>query len=221
MLRKKKDHHPKSRNPKHTSLPQTTKIRVDVATFLSTIRATYTMNAQDKAKAHETLFNHLKRYGDPLQMVLYIDGDAANEKNETRREREEKRAKSAMSAQNAITLLADRVKTGQPPTKQLFKDADTAIATDCQLQDVVLSQDSDFMAYDSVMTLWQPVRDRDSIKILEYSKAEVLNRIGLSITRLTALICVSHNDYNKNIPTLGIATNYSIVKDLPNAGNTK
>ncbi|KAF9302439.1 hypothetical protein BGZ91_009334, partial [Linnemannia elongata] len=43
----------------------------------------------------------------------------------------------------------------------------------------------------------------------------VLAQIRLSTTKLTALACVSSNDQNKNIPSMGIATNYSIIKDLP------
>ena len=100
-------------------------------------------------------------------------------------------------------------------------EADIAIAADCQTQDIVLSQDSDFFAYDSVTTFWRPVGKWDEVKVLEYSRAALLAQIGLSTTKLTALACVSRNDYNKNIPSLGIATNYSIIKDLPNAGKNK
>jgi hypothetical protein len=97
-------------------------------------------------------------------------------------------------------------------------EADIAIAADCQTQDIVLSQDSDFFAYDSVTTIWRPVGKLDEAKVLEYGRAAVLAQVGLSTTKLTALACVSCNDYNTNIPSMGIATNYSIIKDLPNAG---
>ncbi|KAK3812333.1 MAG: hypothetical protein J3R72DRAFT_462984, partial [Linnemannia gamsii] len=96
-------------------------------------------------------------------------------------------------------------------------EADVAIAADCQPQDIALTQDSDFFAYDSVKTIWRPVGKWDEVKVLEYSRAAVLAQIGLSTTKLTALACVSSNDYNKNIPTMGIATNYRIIKDLPDA----
>jgi hypothetical protein len=43
----------------------------------------------------------------------------------------------------------------------------------------------------------------------------------MSTTKLTALACVSSNDYNKNIPSMGIATNYHLIKNLPNAGKNK
>ncbi|CAO3569208.1 unnamed protein product [Mortierella alpina] len=94
-------------------------------------------------------------------------------------------------------------------------EADTAIAKDCQPADIVLSQDSDFFAYESVKLLWRPVGQRHDVKVLEYDKAAILSTIGLSSTQLTALACVSCNDYNKNIRYLGIATNYGIIKKLP------
>ncbi|KAF9956089.1 hypothetical protein BGZ72_003026 [Mortierella alpina] len=99
-------------------------------------------------------------------------------------------------------------------------EADIAIAKDCQPADIVLSQDSDFFAYDTVKMLWRPVGKRDEGKVLEYDKAAVLDKIGLSSTKLTALACVSSNDYNRNIPYLGIATNYNVIKDLPDTDVT-
>ncbi|KAF9286128.1 hypothetical protein BGZ88_009218 [Linnemannia elongata] len=88
----------------------------------------------------------------------------------------------------------------------------------CPPKDIVLlTQDSDFFAYDSVTTIWRPVGKWDDVKVLEYSREAVLAQIRLSTTKLTALACVSSNDQNKNIPSMGIATNYSIIKDLPDA----
>ncbi|KAF9565018.1 hypothetical protein EC968_004278 [Mortierella alpina] len=94
-------------------------------------------------------------------------------------------------------------------------EADIAIATDCQPSDHVLSQDSDFFAYESVQKIWRPVGKR--VKILEYSKSAILDKTGLSSTKLTALACVSSNDYNKNIKYLGIATNFKVITDMPDA----
>ncbi|KAF8904552.1 hypothetical protein BGZ58_006494, partial [Dissophora ornata] len=96
-------------------------------------------------------------------------------------------------------------------------EADVAIAADCQLQDIVLSHDSDFFAYDTVKTIWRPVGKWDQIKVLEYIRDAVLAQTELSTTKLTALACVSSNDQNKNISSLGIATNYRIIKGLPDA----
>lgn len=97
-------------------------------------------------------------------------------------------------------------------------EADIAIAADCQPHDIVLSQDSDFFAYDSIKTIWRPVGKWDKVRVLEYCRTDIIIKAGLSSTKLTALACVSANDYNKNIPSLGIATNYSIIKDLPDSG---
>lgn len=69
--------------------------------------------------------------------------------------------------------------------------------------------------------MWRPVVKRDEFKVLEYNKVSVLAQIGLSTTKFTALASVSSNDYNKNIPSLGIATNYKIIKDLPDGGKNK
>ncbi|KAG0298727.1 hypothetical protein BGZ98_000089 [Dissophora globulifera] len=96
-------------------------------------------------------------------------------------------------------------------------EAYVAIAADCQPQDIVFSQDSDYFAYDSVKTYWRPMGKRNEIRVLEYTRAAVLTQSGLTTTKLTALACVSSNDQNKNIPSLGIVTNYSIIKDLPDA----
>ncbi|KAG0287556.1 hypothetical protein BGZ98_004604, partial [Dissophora globulifera] len=100
-------------------------------------------------------------------------------------------------------------------------EADIAIAADCHAHDIVLSQDSDFFAYDAVKTLWRPVGKWGVVKVLEYNRAKLLSRAGLSSCKLTTLACVSKNDYNINIPTLGIVMNYNIIKDLPDAGKNK
>ncbi|KAG0303665.1 hypothetical protein BGZ97_001810, partial [Linnemannia gamsii] len=47
-------------------------------------------------------------------------------------------------------------------------EADVAIAADCQPQDIILTQDFDFFAYDSVTTIWRPVGKWDEVKVLEY-----------------------------------------------------
>jgi 5'-3' exonuclease len=82
--------------------------------------------------------------------------------------------------------------------------------------DVVISADSDMLAYASTSTLWRPM-SRD--QFLVYKLSDVLRELGLSRAQLTALAIVSSNDYNKNIYSLGPATNYSIIKTLPGQGN--
>jgi hypothetical protein len=97
-------------------------------------------------------------------------------------------------------------------------EADIAIAADCLSKDIVLSQDSDFFAYNSVDMIWRPVGKQDEIKVLECNKRTVLARIGLSTTKFTALACISSNDCKKNISSLGINTNYKVTKGLTDAG---
>ncbi|KAK3840981.1 MAG: hypothetical protein J3R72DRAFT_446270, partial [Linnemannia gamsii] len=100
----------------------------------------------------------------------------------------------------------------QLDARRCSTEADVAIAADCQPQYIALTQVSDFFAYDSVKTIWRPVGKWDEVKVLEYSRAAVLAQIGLCTTKLTALACVPSNDYYKNIPSMGIATNYRIIK---------
>ncbi|KAI7831428.1 hypothetical protein BC939DRAFT_185770 [Gamsiella multidivaricata] len=90
-------------------------------------------------------------------------------------------------------------------------EADLAIATDCGPDDIVISADSDMLAYGFVCTLWRPI---PKYLVLVYKLADVCQQLGLSRDHLTALAVVSSNDYNKNIYSLGPATNYSIIKSL-------
>ncbi|KAF9918007.1 hypothetical protein FBU30_000411 [Linnemannia zychae] len=163
------------------------------------------------------------------------------EKKETHRKPNAKRVRALMAAEVAINTLSERISRDKPPTKVMFKnvdknmqgaftwslqdredfvdfligqqqdarlcrtEADIAIAADCQVHDIVLSQDPDFFAYES----------RNEVKVLEYNKVSMLTHIGLSTTQFTALASISSNDYNENIPSLGITTNYKVIKDLP------
>lgn len=95
-------------------------------------------------------------------------------------------------------------------------EADTTIALDCQPNDVVVSADSDMLAYDSVCTIWRPLSRG---KFLIYDVADVLQHLELSRVQLTVLCVVSKNDYVCNLELLGIVTNYRIVKSLEVTGN--
>ncbi|KAG9063354.1 hypothetical protein KI688_004236 [Linnemannia hyalina] len=213
----------------HHHLPDGATIHVDVLSFFNNIRGINIRHTDNKTRAHAILFEHLKKYGNPSRMVFYVDGAPALEKKETHHERNEKRVKALKTAKVAVETLSNRVSQGKPPTKQMFKnvekslrggfktEADIDIAAECQPKDVVLSQNSDFFAYDSVTTFWRPVGKRYEVKVLEYNREAVPAQIKLSTAKLTALACVSSNDQNKNIPSMGIATNYSIIKDLLDA----
>lgn len=95
-------------------------------------------------------------------------------------------------------------------------EADLAIAIDAQPDDIVISRDSDMMAYTSIRTLWRPISRG---LILVYNVPDLLKALGVSRSQLTALAAVSRNDYNKNIHSLGPATNFSIIKSIDRAGN--
>ncbi|KAF9934614.1 Rad2 nuclease [Modicella reniformis] len=88
-------------------------------------------------------------------------------------------------------------------------EADLEIARDCSPDDVVLSRDSDMLAYEQVVTIWRPVKGGN---VLVYNLPDVLSAIGLSRAQLTALAVVSRNDYSRNVSSLGCSTNLGIVK---------
>ncbi|KAF9344664.1 hypothetical protein BGX26_004059, partial [Mortierella sp. AD094] len=90
-------------------------------------------------------------------------------------------------------------------------EADLAIAQECKPNDVVISADSDMLAYSTVTTLWRPVSKG---LILVYDLEDVCRTLSLSRAQLTALAVVSGNDYGKNIYSLGAVTNYSIIKTI-------
>ncbi|KAI1306435.1 hypothetical protein EDD11_004766, partial [Mortierella claussenii] len=90
-------------------------------------------------------------------------------------------------------------------------EADLAIAIDANPRDIIISCDSDMLAYESIVTLWRPVSNG---MILVYSIPDLLLTLGITRAQLTALAVVSRNDYNKNIRCLGPATNFSIIKSI-------
>ncbi|KAF9109572.1 hypothetical protein BGX30_008315, partial [Mortierella sp. GBA39] len=91
---------------------------------------------------------------------------------------------------------------------------DLAIAIDAEPDDIVISSDSDMMAYASIRTLWRPVSGG---LILVYTVPDLLKALGVTRSQLTALAVVSRNDYNRNIHSLGPATNFSIIKSIDRA----
>ncbi|KAG0345311.1 hypothetical protein BGZ54_005600, partial [Gamsiella multidivaricata] len=73
------------------------------------------------------------------------------------------------------------------------------------------------LGYDSALTLWRPI---SKYLVLKYKLNDVCQLLGLTRTQPTALAVVSSNDYNRNIYSLGPATNFSIIKSL-DAPNTE
>ncbi|KAF9397496.1 hypothetical protein BGZ94_006279, partial [Podila epigama] len=90
-------------------------------------------------------------------------------------------------------------------------EADIAIATDCQPNDIVISGDSDMLIYDTVKTVWRPLSRG---RLLVYELAAVMDHLSISRAQLTTLGIVSKNDYSSNLTRLRISTNYDTVKSL-------
>ncbi|KAK3810077.1 MAG: hypothetical protein J3Q66DRAFT_391248 [Benniella sp.] len=90
-------------------------------------------------------------------------------------------------------------------------EADVQIARDCQPTDVVISGDSDLLLYSKINTVWRPMRRN---QLLCYDVEQVVKTLGISKQQLMALGIVSRNDYTRNIPSLGCATNYGVIKNL-------
>ncbi|KAG0203766.1 hypothetical protein BGX28_004082, partial [Mortierella sp. GBA30] len=67
------------------------------------------------------------------------------------------------------------------------------------------------LAYDSVSTLWRPI---SRYLVLAYKLEDVCQQLELTRDQPTALAVVLSNDYNKNIYSLGPATNYSVIMNL-------
>ncbi|KAF9344098.1 Rad2 nuclease [Mortierella sp. AD094] len=89
-------------------------------------------------------------------------------------------------------------------------EADVAIAAACEHDDIVVTPDSDYMAYQSVRTIIRPFKG----KFLEYKIPRVMEYLGISRDRLTAFCVVSANDYNRNVTSLGPASSLKIIKTL-------
>ncbi|GJJ78017.1 hypothetical protein EMPS_10376 [Entomortierella parvispora] len=221
------------------------KARIDVLSFFCIIRNAYSRCKPEDA--HKILERHLARFGSKSNLVLYIDGQQALEKEETARRRKESRTVAAAKCMKSLQNLEDLINQNSRPRKRHFSDArstlaatfywslddrrsfvkymedagwcvqickteaDVAIAVDCQPDDIVISQDSDFLAYNTVSTLWRPVSKH---VLLEYKLANVCLALQLSRAQLTALAIVSRNDYNRNLYSLGPITNYSLIKGI-------
>ncbi|KAG0272621.1 hypothetical protein BGZ97_010942, partial [Linnemannia gamsii] len=66
-------------------------------------------------------------------------------------------------------------------------------------------------AYENVETIYRPLSRK---RFLKYKMAVVTKHLELSRKQLTALCCVSKNDYTTNLTQMGIKTNYGIMKTI-------
>ncbi|KAF8945173.1 hypothetical protein BGZ47_003134 [Haplosporangium gracile] len=222
--------------------------RFDVmANCFPVIQRAYSNRNLTQDDPHRILEDDIKRFGNTLNMPLYIDGDQAEEKMNTAKARDAVRHKALHRTEESIKVFEERLNDDMRIRKRHFTDvkagfkssfhwsmrsrqefanymrhhgwtvfvcrteADLAIALDAQDNDIIISKDSDMMAYRSVKTLWRPVSNNI---VLVYKIPDVLATLGISRTQLTALAVVSRNDYHRNIHSLGPATNFSIIKDI-------
>lgn len=98
-------------------------------------------------------------------------------------------------------------------------EADVDIAMACSPTDTVLSRDSDYFAYQSVLHIWRPTGYGTRLTLSCYHVPDILMALSLTRSQLTAICVVTSNDYNKNLPTLGIASNYALIKNIEGGMN--
>ncbi|KAF9360179.1 hypothetical protein BGX26_010318 [Mortierella sp. AD094] len=224
-------------------------IRLDfLGSFFPSVLWAYSNHTRDKA--HYILESLLHKLGNQQRVVIYFDGEPAEEKLATQLQRQQLRNKAQSRASNVLDELRNRVDSGLGVRKIIFSkvrkylresfrlsttdrdaliaflkskgwivvlcetEADVRIAKDCQVNDIVISRDSDMLIHTKVKTLWRPIGHATQGKFLVYKIPIILASLGLTRTQLTSLGVISRNDYTRNIPTLGIATNYSLVKRL-------
>ena len=94
-------------------------------------------------------------------------------------------------------------------------EADLAIARDCGPADIVISKDSDMAIYTTVHRICRPISGG---RFLDYILQDAVEALGLTRQQLCVLGIVSRNDYNRNIPSLGSATNFKLVKEIVDTG---
>ncbi|KAH7053611.1 hypothetical protein BKA57DRAFT_502069 [Linnemannia elongata] len=179
----------------HTILASTTTTgqrRFDVlGTSFHTIRNAYSKHTQDVA--NRILQKEVERFGNHLNMTLYINGPQPVEKASTAQVREAPNLGSAFYWSLASRQHFTEYMRGLGWTVILCNtEADISIAQDSQPGDIVISSDSDMMAYASVQTLWRPVSHD---LLLVCSMPDVLKTIEFTRNQLTALAIVSRNDY--------------------------
>lgn len=74
--------------------------------------------------------------------------------------------------------------------------------------------------YASITTLWRPNLQRQQCSCVQARRTK--GSSDLARAHLTALVIVSCNDYNNNnIFSLGLSTNFSIIRTLEEKGNAK
>lgn len=91
-------------------------------------------------------------------------------------------------------------------------EADIAIGEACGKEDIVITSDSDALAYANIHTIWRPFDGG----YLVYEVPKVLQHLSLSRVSLTALAVVCSNDYTKKV--ISMKANLEILKSLETKG---
>ena len=94
-------------------------------------------------------------------------------------------------------------------------EADVKIARDTVPGDIVVTTDSDLLFYGTINTVIRPISKG---RFLVYRIEDILNKLQLSRVQWTVLGIVSRNDYNHNVPSLGVESNYKIISGLGSEG---
>ncbi|KAG0284183.1 hypothetical protein BGZ98_006017, partial [Dissophora globulifera] len=106
-----------------TQLPDGAKKRVDLAGgYYPIIRRVYGSNTLDDA--HAAVEWQLKQVGKQDDIVVYIDGEAAEEKRSTHTERAGRRAKALDKAEEVIDMLDQRISSNNRVSKNQISKAE-------------------------------------------------------------------------------------------------
>jgi hypothetical protein len=116
---------------------------------------------------------------------------------------------------DARKAFAEYMKTRGWMVRECPTEADVAIARDSTQSDVIISSDSDMLAFASVATIWRPT---SKSRFLVYHISSILKQLGITRAQLTALCIVCKNDYNRNIKWLGPMTNFNIIQSIEGVG---
>ncbi|KAF9079476.1 hypothetical protein BGX27_006380, partial [Mortierella sp. AM989] len=100
--------------------------RVDVLSFYAVIRNAYSRYTPEKA--HTILEQHVMRFGGKSNLILYVDGGPAQEKQETTKHRMESRNKAAVKCSESQDILETIINNNIKPRKRHFTDVRTSLA---------------------------------------------------------------------------------------------
>ncbi|KAF9940138.1 hypothetical protein BGZ70_006365, partial [Mortierella alpina] len=189
---RKKGYHPAELAVSAAATTSRTSIRrIDLLSRFSVIRNAYTRNSVEQA--HVILEKDIARFGTKENIIVYVDGVQAIEKEHTALGREETRRTAGQRCIESLNVLEARISKGLRVRKRHFTDvrasmattfywshamrdsfveymtregwtivgcpteADVAIAQECRPGDIVVSADSDMLAYSTISILWRPV----------------------------------------------------------------